>query len=305
MTKETKASEKKPHQKYRWLRITGKVLLGIFLFLFLLVLFVRSEWGQEIIVNKAVNYLSKKTGTKVEIDKLFVTFDGDIMIEGLYLEDQKGDTLIYSRSLEADVPLIPIIRGNAIGVERIDWEGVRANISRRDTISGFNFDFISAAFASQNTKANTSDSLNAQSPELIIGDVYLYDFDVVYNDSVTGINSRYVVDELKVEMDEIHFEQMKFTAGDGMIKGAKVIIEQYDVYSDPNAEDIPLPHLAFENLLLDDVSGKYVNNDKGIDFKFDVYKLTSVIPIANFETFTINIDQFQLENSAFRIAMST
>ena len=79
------------------LKILGKIL-GVLLLLFiLLVLFVRSPWGQGIIVDKAVNYVKDKTNTEVRIDKLFVTFDGNISLDGLYLEDTQGDTLVFSK----------------------------------------------------------------------------------------------------------------------------------------------------------------------------------------------------------------
>ena len=93
-------------RNYFWLRRTLRILLGILVFLFLVILFVRSPWGQRIIVDKMVNYVSDKTGTKVAIDKLFLTFDGDLQLDGLYLEDLKGDTLVYSKSVEANIPLL-------------------------------------------------------------------------------------------------------------------------------------------------------------------------------------------------------
>jgi len=61
-----------------------------------LILFIRSPWGQDIVVEKATNYVSSKTGTEVSIRRLFITFFGNIFLEDLYLEDTKGDTLLYS-----------------------------------------------------------------------------------------------------------------------------------------------------------------------------------------------------------------
>ncbi len=107
-----------------------------------MILFVRSPWGQSIIVDKAVNFVADKTGTKVAIEKLFITFDGDVQLDGLYLEDIKGDTLVYSKSLEANIPLWKMIRGEGVGVDALDWDGLRANIIRKDSITGYNFQFL-------------------------------------------------------------------------------------------------------------------------------------------------------------------
>ena len=113
-------SAKKPKKrKYRFVRRLLRVLLGIAILFFLLYLFIRSPWGQNIIVDKATNYVSSKTNTTVEIDKAFITFDGNLKVEGLFLNDKKGDTLIYSKSLEANLPLWGLINGTALGVDDV------------------------------------------------------------------------------------------------------------------------------------------------------------------------------------------
>ena len=134
MADHNQESKKKP-KKFRWFRRLLRVVAGIVIFLLLLVLFIRSPWGQDIIVNKAVSYLKDKTGTEVQVDNLYFTFDGDIQASGVYLEDLKGDTLVYSKSLEADVPFMPIISGGGISIDNIEWEGLVARIKRNDTVN--------------------------------------------------------------------------------------------------------------------------------------------------------------------------
>lgn len=137
-----KISKKKRPWWKRVFRIIGWIVIALFILFLALVLFIRSPWGQNIIVGKLTNYVSGKTHTKVSIKKLFITFSGDIYLEGLYLEDKKGDTLIYSKSLQADIPLWPIIRGNPISIDGVEWNGLRANVMRKDSIEGFNFQFL-------------------------------------------------------------------------------------------------------------------------------------------------------------------
>src|SRR5690606_34845627 len=105
--------EKKDLKKKRKpLKIIGWIALALELLVFLILLFIRSPWGQDIIIHKVISFVSEKTHTKIEIDRLFITFSGNAYVEGLYLEDQQGDTLVYSRSLEASVALIPLIKGD-------------------------------------------------------------------------------------------------------------------------------------------------------------------------------------------------
>ena len=112
------------------LKIFGKILGVILLLLLLIVLFVRSPWGQGILVDKAINYITDKTNTEVQIDKLFITFGGNLSLDGLYLEDKQGDTLVYSKHLEADIPLWSLISGGPISIDDVEWEGLKANIFR-------------------------------------------------------------------------------------------------------------------------------------------------------------------------------
>ena len=304
MSEAQQTTKEKPRKKYRWLRVIGRILLVLLILLFLLILFIRSEWGQNIIVSKAVTYLSEKTNTTVELDRVFITFDGDIAIEGLYIEDKKGDTLVYSKSLEANIPFIPIVRGTGIGIEDAQWEGVRANIIRKDSISGFNFDFITEAFASP--AATTAVDTTASKPlNIIIGDILLKDFDIVYNDGVTGITSRYIFDRLEVEMDVVDLDAMKFTASQGIIENGRFDIYQVPIPVNPNAEATPLPFLAFDELTLNNVSGKYTGTEAGIVFDFNFKELYAEIPKANFNTFDIDVNKIDVKDSKLGIHMTT
>src|SRR5690606_32007722 len=121
---------KDPKKRNRPLRIFGKILLALILLVFLVLLFIRSPWGQDIIIHKLVDYVSGKSHTKIGIDRLFITFSGNVYLEGLYLEDKQGDTLAYSRSLEASVALIPLIKGDKINIASLDWSGLVAKIDR-------------------------------------------------------------------------------------------------------------------------------------------------------------------------------
>ena len=170
-------------RKHGWLRRALRVLLGILVFLLLIIIFIRSPWGQNIIVDKVVNYVSEKTNTRVEIEKLFITFDGDVQLNGLYLEDKKGDTLVFSESLEANVPLWKMIQGEAIGVDDLEWDGLRANIIRKDSITGYNFQFLIDAFASTDTTAIANDTTSTPL-NLVIGNLNFENFDIVFDDAV-------------------------------------------------------------------------------------------------------------------------
>lgn len=302
--KEEKKDTKKKKKRFRWLRRIARVMLGILIFLLLLVFFIRSEWGQEILVNKATQYVSNKTNTKVEIEKLFVTFDGDILLKGLYLEDKKGDTLVYSRYLEADIPLWPIINGNGIGVESLDWEGVKANITRTDSIEGYNFQFLLDAFASSNTTSAATDTTSTPL-NIILGDLNLKEFDVIYNDAVLGIESHFVVGELELDMKKTDLENFRFEAATGVLRDATVTYTQRPVPIDPNAEPAPLPYLGIEELTVTNSMVSYRAPGDGITAELGIVDLFAEVYKADLASNDIDIGDFILKNSIVRIKTET
>src|SRR5690606_13694539 len=121
---------KKKSIKPKWLRVLLRILVVVVLLFAILVIFIQSRWGQHIIVSKAVTYIEGKIGTDVSIEKLYLTFSGELSLEGLYREDQKGDSLVYSKDLQVSVALMPLIRGTEIHIKNIDWDGLVANVHR-------------------------------------------------------------------------------------------------------------------------------------------------------------------------------
>ena len=297
-----KASNTKK-KKYRILKIIGKIILIFIIFLFLLLLFIRSPFGQDFIVNKATSYVSNKTNTKVEIEKLFITFDGDIKLDGLYLEDKSGDTLVYSKSLEANVPLWSIINGNGVGVDALDLEGLRANIIRKDSINGFNFQFLTDAFSSKSE--TITDTTASKQLNIVLGNLSFKAIDVVYQDAVTGIDSKFDLGNLQLEMEQVNLDAMVFKASEIELSNSKIKFFQHYVPVDPNAEATPLPKLSAEKLTLKNVFANYKSQADHIAATIDIADLYTEIPTASLAENTIEINTFDLKKSVIAIYTET
>ncbi len=157
-------------------------------------------------------------------------------LNGLYLEDQNGDTLVASKSLEVDVPLWPIIKGNAIGINLVEWEGLKANVFRKDSIDGFNFQFLIDAFAAEDVKAEEkTEDPDASSTSFFIKDLFFTDFDLKYNDQVTGIDTRLILGKLNLQIKEMDLETMNFHISKAEISNTDVGYYQSLPY--PESED--------------------------------------------------------------------
>ena len=197
-------------KKGRLFRILRNGVIILLILVVVVILFIRSPWGQDIIVRKAVSYLSEKTSTHIDIDRLYITFGGDISLSGLYIEDLSGDTLLYSRSLEVDIPFIPILRGKGIGVESVVWNGLRAHVARQDTITGFNYQFLIDAFVTESTSNPITDTAVAEPRPILLGKLDFSELDLSYDDEVVGINSRVKIGGFQVDVETFDMQHMVF-----------------------------------------------------------------------------------------------
>ena len=275
----------------------GKIAVGLLLFIILLILFIRSPWGQGIIVDRVVSYISNKTNTIVRLDKAYVTFSGDILIEGLYLEDLKGDTLIYSRTLDADIPLMPFIKGTGIVINSLDWEGLNANISRKDSLEGFNYQFLVDAFAT--TDSTVVDTTTASEPlNLKLGDFNFKDFKIAFEDKVGGIEADLQLEQLQIEMKETNMQLMKYKVSKARLKNSSIVYVQTKPFPESEEESSsPLPFIVLEDLEIENVIAYYSSTPDGLATKLDIGKLRTKIPKMDFESNDILIDEILLNKS--------
>ena len=302
-----KKEKKKDKKKGSGLRLFGKILLGIFIFLLLLILFVRSPWGQGIIVDRLVSYLEDQTGTEIKVDRLFITFSGNINLEGLYMEDKQGDTLIYSRYLEADIPLLPIIKKQGFSIDNLDWRGVRANIRRVDSVSGFNYQFLMDAFVSQDTTvAATPADTTGAGMEFSLGDIQLSDFQLKFNDQVGGIDSQFNLGELEVEVENFDLAAMDFDIREATLLDTRFSYVQTKPFPEKEEKDpAPLPKIAIHNLKLDNVSGEYNSIPDGLLADVSIDDLIVELPEANLSENEIILERLRLKNSNILIHTTT
>lgn len=268
----------------------------IFILLVALLLLIRSEWGQNIIVDKVTSYVSDKTGTRVEIERLFISFDGDIVVEELFLDTPSGDTLIYSEYIEADMPLWPIIKGEGMGIEELDSRGLKATILRKDTINGFNFQFLLDAFASDQTVQEAVPDNSSKSSNLILGDINVTHADVVYNDNVNGIESHFIVGTLRLNMEKTDIDNMRFSAYEGFLENTTIAYKQLPIPEESNDEETDLPVFEIASFVGKNVTGSYDQVESNMLVEFRVPNIQAQIPNINLNENRFDFHKLSLTN---------
>ena len=259
----------------RWfLAVLFVLLLGLFFL-------VRSPWGQDIIVRKATQYVSGKTGTKVEIESLFFTLKGNLLLKGLYLEDGVGDTLLYSRYLETGLAVWPLISQGDIQVQKLDWSGIRVNI-QRDSLSGdFNFQFLIDAFFSGKQAVSDTSKTTASKPFLIqLGPVRIQDFKASYVDELEGVALKASWVKLGLISRKIDLSQLAFDLEQLTLYQADIDFLQFKESPKTDtvlAGDSPFL-LALEKIHLSESQLKYQSIPDGITLGASWNDLSASLP---------------------------
>ena len=285
------------------LRILGKTLLGILIFLLLVVLFIRSPWGQDIIKDKLISSIEKKTGGEIELEKLFITFDGDIEINELYLADPDGDTVAYAKSISANIGLWPLIRGNGFSLNQLEANDLKARITRQDSIEGYNYEFLTRAYATDTTQTQAADTTSAPM-EISIGDIALNNIDVVYQDDVSGIDSKFNFQELVLEFSETDLENMIFRANEAMLKEADINYVQTKPFPESDSEPPPLPIIEVDRLEFSNVNVNYDSQPDSLSTNNTIANLNLDQALFDLKNNNINLDNLKLANSEVSFNMN-
>lgn len=273
------------------------LLIGIFFF-------IRSPWGQDFIVQKVTKFVSGKTGTTVTLDRLFVTFRGDIYLEGLFLDDLQGDTLAYVKELETGLKFIPLIREGAIHVSRIEAEGLYANIAVDSASGSFNFDFLIETFVSPDTVEVKKEP--SPFPEIQLGPIDLRDVQVAYLDGFGGMDLRAAWDRVQLDVSKLDLNKMDFAVQAAVINNANIrFIQHFYQTSDPDtaSQSLPLPLVVLEKLKVSRSRFHYQSIPDGILAKIDLGGLEMNLPEANLENQKILLSSFLLHDANIAIQM--
>ncbi|KEO74543.1 translocation/assembly module TamB domain-containing protein [Anditalea andensis] len=293
------------------LKIFGWILLGVFILIIGLLLFIRSPWGQDIVVTQATGYLEDKLGTKVEVGRLYITFRGDLYLEDLYLEDQQGDTLVYSKSLETGVSLLPLIKSGSINISRFHWDGFRANVSRDEVTERFNFDYILDAFLTEDPSEDpvVDDGQEGDMPEVSLGPVRLTDFQVNYLDGVMGIDTYFIMGSLSLDMERMDLNAMDFYINDFTFENSDLYYRQTKPFQNSEEDTLvnesPMPVLIIDNFAVNNVKAFYESLPDGMLADINLGHFLVNLPEADLERNNIMLRDIRLHDSDIVFKTST
>ncbi|WPP48139.1 translocation/assembly module TamB domain-containing protein [Catalinimonas niigatensis] len=175
----------------------------------------RTPAVQSYLTGLAEDKVSTMINTKVSIGGIDIDFLDQIILEEVYIEDQQGDTLLYSGRL--DVAFDPWAAVNkTISIDHVIIADTYINLYQLEGTDTLNFEFIPEAFASDTTtqtqEDTTSSSWNIQANELLLSNIR---FD--YNADSTMMHL--ALNKLNLLFDKIAMEEQVLSASELDIDG--------------------------------------------------------------------------------------
>jgi len=131
-------------------RIFAIIIVCVILFNIILYLIFNIPSVQKYAADFAIDKLKPKLKTEMSIDKIRIKLFNTVEIGGLYVEDQKKDTLLFADKLSARVNIWNLL-DNQLSIESVRLDNFTAKVYRETPDSAFNFQFIIDAFAPTDT----------------------------------------------------------------------------------------------------------------------------------------------------------
>lgn len=227
------SEEEKQHLFFRVLRWVQKGVLYLLIFLLTMILLLQVPPIQNWVAKKVAASLSNTLGTTVSLDYINLTFFDEFILRDFYVEDHTGDTLLYSRNLEADINLNPfVLLRSGLEVEEIGLRGARLNIRRAEGEREDNLQRILYRLFPPDTVQRERKPF-----ELALGAVQLSDVIFDKKDEVKGSHLRIAAGEGSILLNELNIPEKRIDIASVQLEGSSVLVENFE--GNPLPQAIP------------------------------------------------------------------
>ena len=290
---------------YRTLRVFGWIIGILILLILILFIAIQIPVVQNFAKDQAVSYLEGKIKTKVEIDNFEMGFPKKFILEGVYLENQEKDTLLYGKKIAVNLNLFGLIN-NKLQLNDIDIDGVVANISR-DNKGVFSFDYITEAFATEEVKKDSS------APMVIsLNTIELNKIRINYVDDYTKNFANISLNHFDTKVENFDLQKLDFKVPKITIDGFRAKLKQGIVEKVAKETEIAVKEQAETNTLklnieeinLSQIYLDYTSESGNIKTVTDLASLNVLINAIDLEKQIVDIKEIKLTNTKSSLAMT-
>ncbi|GAB2852421.1 translocation/assembly module TamB domain-containing protein [Hymenobacter ruber] len=281
-------------------------ILGLIALVLLLVIgvvvFLQFPSGQDFVASKAESYLRGKLKTEVRIGKFRTDFRHAINLDGVYLEDQKRDTLLSVGHLGVDLDIWALLHSQ-VNISNVELNDGRVRLTRTEPDSVNNYDFIIDAFVDPNAPVDTT----ASTLKYDIGKARLTNIYFTQLDQVTGSDIRAKVGEFTANMDEVNLDKSIYKVDNAALHRSAISIVQ--TKTAPEVEN-PGPtkpltlQFGLNHAALDSVQFTYKNAPAAQFISTNIGLADVTAKNIDLQKQRVNLSKLTLKNTTFAYAQN-
>ena len=211
-------------------------MLTLILLVVIAIWLVSTEKVQNILVKRASKYLSEKMHTNVEVNHIRLAFFNEYHLEGVFVQDDRKDTLAYvgDLSIKTSNLLSNYWNNESAVIHSVNLTDIYVNMNRGHDTSRWNYDFIAEAFASDSkdtsTEIQTTKTSNKSNsgPSIDLKEISIKNARFYMNDAWRGEDMRFAIQDLKLDMNHLILVKKNIDIQTLAIEGANVFIREYE-----------------------------------------------------------------------------
>lgn len=262
---------------------------------------------QNWVKDKAVAFLEKKLGTDVEVRKLSIQFPKGVSLEGVYFEDQKGDTLLAGERLAVQLSMLKLLKSE-VEVQSVELEGIHANVKRIAPDTVFNFQYIVDAFVVADT---TPVDTSAAPLKLAVDKVSLQRVVLTFHDDVTGNDAYASIGDFETRLGELDLEKQAYEIKNVELADFVVRVRQYKplvelksvaVRQAEAAEPIPI-QLKVGTVDLRRINAAYDNTVQSLSARLHLGELVADVDTLDLQKLFINLDKLSIQKTTASVRL--
>lgn len=205
-----------------WRRIEN-IVFGLVLTFIILYLVLQMPAVQNWLIRKVTVYLSEELHTTVEVRNVNISFFDNLVLEGFYVEDLKGDTLLYAGELTAGLNTnIFSLLSNKLEFNEISLSKARFNIRREEGEYDNNLQFLIDYFSTApKTPPKKPAPFRVRIQNLLLNDVAF-----LKDDAVRGQRMFFRVPSAAIRVNNLDIPSKVVDISSADINGLVFLIEE-------------------------------------------------------------------------------
>jgi hypothetical protein len=251
---------------------------------------------QNYLAHRAADMLSNKLKTKVTVAHLRIDFLNHILLQGLYIEDQSHDTLLYAGEAQVRISDWFIFRDKPV-LQYLGLQNAYAHLFRPSTSRSWNYDFIADAFST-----GKKDTGKSKPFEFNLEKVILVNDRFHMDDQWRGEDMDFDVGNLEVNARKLDIPRKILDISTITGKNTSISVNDYQGGRPDSLRPPPTVDTTPFN------PGKWAVQVKNLSLDGFVFRLTSndKVPVANlFDETHLIVKNIQLHANAISVTGDT